>query len=66
MAKAKHNSIHMIAATVFGLVTIVHALRLSYGWPFVIGNWTAPMWFSWLGVFIAGSLSVWLWQSMKK
>lgn len=58
----KHSTVHVIAATIFAIVTVVHALRLSYGWPVVIGSWAAPMWLSWLGVFLAGTLSVLLWQ----
>ena len=63
--EAKRKSIHVIAATVFAIVVFVHALRLAYGWPFTIANWSAPMWLSRLGVFFAGSLAVLLWQSSK-
>ena len=63
--EVKRKSLHVIAATVFTIVTFVHALRLAYGWPLTMGTWSAPMWLSWLGVFFAGSLAVLLWQSSK-
>lgn len=63
--KKQHKNIHLIAATIFGIVAIVHAIRLAYGWPLVIADWSAPMWLSWLAVFLAGSLSVLLWKSAK-
>jgi hypothetical protein len=68
MAKrnAKHKTIHLVAATIFGIVTFVHALRLAYRTPILIGSWELPVWLSWIGVFLAGSLAVLLWQSANK
>jgi len=63
--EVRRKSLHVIAATVFVIVTFVHALRLAYGIPIIIGTWPAPMWLSWLGLFVAGSLAVLLWQSSK-
>jgi hypothetical protein len=60
-----HKTIHAVAATVFSIVTLVHVLRLSYGWPVVVGSWVAPMWLSWLAVFLAGSLAVLLWKHAR-
>lgn len=59
----KHKAIHLIASTIFGIVAVVHMLRLGYGIPVKIGAWTMPLWLSWIGVFLAGSLAVLLWQS---
>ena len=59
----KHKAIHLIAATIFGIVAIVHILRLGYGIPVQIGAWQMPLWLSWIGVFVTGSLAVILWQS---
>ena len=61
----QHQAIHVVAATIFTIVTLVHVLRLSYGWPVVIGSWAAPMWLSWLAVFLAGSLAVLLWKRSR-
>jgi hypothetical protein len=46
-----------IAAVIFGLVTLLHLLRLVMGWSVVIDSWTVPMWVSWIGLVVAGSLS---------
>jgi hypothetical protein len=46
-----------IAATIFGLVALLHLLRLIMGWSIVIDAWTVPMWFSWIGLVVAGALS---------
>lgn len=67
MAKRKQKSTvkYKVAATVFAIVCFVHALRLAQGWPLVLGEWQAPMWLSWLAVFLTGSLAVLLWQNGK-
>ena len=62
MAKKNDKSLHFVAATIFTIVAFVHSLRLAFGWPLIIGSWTAPMWLSWFGVFLAGSLAVLMWR----
>ena len=61
--KNKHNALHYTAATVFGIVAILHLLRLIYGWQLVIGTWSAPMWLSVAALLLAGTLAVLLWRS---
>ena len=46
-----------IAAAIFGLVALLHLLRLLMGWSIVIEAWTVPMWLSWIGLVVAGALS---------
>ena len=46
-----------IAAVIFGIVALLHLLRLVMGWSIVIENWSVPMWFSWIGLLVAGALS---------
>jgi hypothetical protein len=46
-----------IAAVIFALVALLHLLRLVMGWSVVIDSWTVPMWVSWVGLAVAGSLS---------
>lgn len=46
-----------IAAVIFALVALLHLLRLVMGWSVVIDSWTVPMWVSWVGLVVAGSLS---------
>ena len=46
-----------VAGSIFTLVALAHLLRIYMGWPIVIGNWAVPMWLSWIGFIVAGSLS---------
>ena len=61
----KHKTIHLVAAIIFGTVTIVHLLRLGYRVPVSFGNWEVPFWLSWIAVFLLGYLTVVMWQSAK-
>ena len=47
----------IIASAIFGVVALVHVLRIFFGWPAVIGGWAVPMWLSWIGFVVAGGLS---------
>ena len=47
----------IVTAMVFTLVFLVHALRLVYGWPAMIGGWSVPAWVSWLGLLVSGFLA---------
>lgn len=48
----------LVAGVIFALVALLHVLRLFMGWPIVIGGWSVPMWLSWVGLVVAGGLSV--------
>jgi hypothetical protein len=45
-----------IAAVIFGIVALVHLLRIVMGWSVIIGTWEVPMWVSWVGFVVAGEL----------
>jgi hypothetical protein len=47
----------IIVSVIFGLVALLHVLRIFFGWSAVIGGWTVPMWLSWIGLVVAGGLS---------
>jgi hypothetical protein len=47
----------IIASVIFGVVALLHVLRIFFGWPAVNGGWTVPMWLSWAGLVVAGGLS---------
>ena len=51
-----------IAGTIFGIVSLVHLLRLITHFSLVIADWSVPLWVNVLGVLIAGGLSAWLWR----
>jgi hypothetical protein len=48
-----------VSGSVFGLVAILHLLRVINGWEVVVGPWSAPMAVSWLGTIFLAFLSVW-------
>ena len=49
----------LISGLLFAAMTLLHLLRLVYGWPAQIGAWTVPLWVSWLGLIVAGCLCIW-------
>jgi hypothetical protein len=51
------NTFVTIAAVIFGLVALLHLLRIVMGWSIVIDAWTVPMWLSWIAFVVAGVLS---------
>jgi hypothetical protein len=51
------KTFNVVASVIFALVALLHLLRIYMGWPIVIGSWTVPMWVSWIGLVVAGSLS---------
>ena len=42
---------------IFAVVALVHLTRIAMGWPIVIGSWSVPMWVSWIGLVVPGTLS---------
>jgi len=56
----------MLAVVVFGLVALVHLLRLVYGWEATINGAAVPMWASILALVVSGGLAVMLWQESRK
>ena len=47
----------LIAAAVFSLIALGHAIRLLFGWQVTIGHVVVPLWVSWIGLAIAGYLA---------
>lgn len=55
---SKKTYLH-ISGTIFGIVAILHLVRVISGWDFVLGPWSIPMFISWAGTIGPGLLSVW-------
>ena len=49
----------IVAGVIFAVVALLHLLRLYMDWPVVIGDWSAPMWVSWIALVVAGILAIW-------
>jgi len=46
-----------LAGTIFGVIGMLHLLRLFTGWQIVLVGWEVPVWLSGFGVIIAWYLS---------
>ncbi|HEY9115708.1 MAG TPA: hypothetical protein VIN10_13500 [Bacteroidales bacterium] len=56
-----------IAGSIFGLVSLLHLLRLITGASVVIADWPLPLFVNIFGFLAAAALCVWLWWlSLKK
>ena len=47
----------LTAGVGFSLLTVLHALRLLFGWEAVIGGWNVPLWVSWVAIALSGYLA---------
>jgi hypothetical protein len=47
-----------ISGVLFGLIALAHLLRLFRHWPIDLAGHMVPMWASWLGLVLAGGLSI--------
>lgn len=51
-----------VAGTIFGIVALLHLLRILTGAGVMISGWELPVWVNWLGFTGASLLSAWLWK----
>ncbi|PJA32935.1 MAG: hypothetical protein CO185_01130 [Candidatus Zambryskibacteria bacterium CG_4_9_14_3_um_filter_42_15] len=51
------KNFNVIVGTVFLIVAVAHLLRVFYGWSANVSTFEIPMWWSWVGVLLAGYLS---------
>ncbi len=49
----------LASGALFGIITLVHVHRLVQHWPIDIAGHMVPLSVSWLGLLLAGGLSVW-------
>ena len=54
-----------IAVAIFGLIALMHVLRLARGWEVTVGGAAIPMWVSVLGLAIAAVLAFMLWRENR-
>jgi hypothetical protein len=58
ISRMDQKTFSIVAGAIFAVVALVHLLRILMDWPIVIGTWSVPMWVSWIGLVVAGGLSV--------
>ena len=51
------RAFNLAAGTLFLLVAALHALRLFFGWDVIVAGRHVPMWVSWAGLVLGGSLA---------
>ena len=51
-----------IAAIIFGIIGLLHLLRLITKFPVVLGNYELPLWLSGAGLVVAIVLCIGLWK----
>lgn len=54
-----------ISGALFGIIALAHLLRLFRHWPIDLAGHVVPLWASWLGLLLAGGLSVWALRLMR-
>ena len=54
-----------ISGGLFGLIALAHLLRLFRHWPVDLAGFIVPLWASWLGLLLAGALSIWALRLMR-
>jgi hypothetical protein len=62
----KQKTYFGLTSFVFLLVGVMHALRLLNGWHVVFGSTTIPLWVSWIGLIVGGTLSYQGYRLAKK
>ena len=55
-----------LAAVIFAVVALAHLVRAVLDWPVVIAGWMVPVWLSWLAFVVAGALSWFGWNLVKR
>ena len=55
-----------IAVIIFTLIAIVHLIRLFVGWEVTVVGFVIPVWWSALGLVIAGGLALMVWREAKR
>ena len=47
----------VVAEVILAVVALFHLVRIYMDWPVMIGDWSVPMWASWIGLVVAGGLA---------
>ena len=54
-----------IAVVVFAVISLVHILRIIFGWEVVIDHVVIPIWASGVGALLSGLLAVMVWKESR-
>ena len=56
----------LLAAIIFGLMTLLHIYRLITHFQVIVGSHTIPQGVSWIALFITGALSIMLFREARR
>ena len=48
----------LMAGVIFAAVAVFHLVRIFAEWTVIIGDWSIPMWVSWIALVVAGGLAL--------
>jgi hypothetical protein len=55
-----------VTGTIFGVVALLHLLRIASGVQVIIGDFLLPLWVNWMGLIVTAFLCLWLWRLSGK
>jgi hypothetical protein len=55
-----------VSGSVFGIVAVLHLLRVVNGWVVEVGPWSVPMTVSWLGTIFPAVLCGWAFRVVSR
>ena len=58
---ATKNFALRIAGFIFGMVSLMHLLRIVTGISVMVGTWVLPLWINNMGLVVTGFICGWLW-----
>ena len=53
------------SGVLFAIVALGHLFRVFRHWPVDLAGHVIPLWVSWLGLVVAGGLSIWAFRLMR-
>lgn len=56
----------VVAAILLLAVAVAHVFRLVDGWQVTVGDSHIPLWASWVGLVVAGGLSLMLFREARR
>src|SRR5215475_15756360 len=48
----------LVAGVIFAVVALFHLVRIFMEWTVIIGDWSIPLWVSWIALVVAGGLAL--------
>lgn len=61
-----HHKYCVISGVFFSLVAVAHLLRIVYGLPIQVDEYSVPMLVSWIATIVPGGLAIWAFSLSRK